>query len=53
MTNQVKIIVPKTNEEVEEANKLMKEGNIATGCDRPTQEQLDKYPLSFFDEDEQ
>lgn len=52
MIEQVKVIIPKTKKEVEEANKLMEKGRMATGCDAPTQEQLDKYPLSYFDEDE-
>ena len=52
MTNQMKIIAPKTNKEREEVGKLIEEGKVTWGGERPTQEQLDKYPLEYFDEDE-
>lgn len=53
MVEQVRVILPRTKKELEEVTKLIEEGKAVWGGERPTQEQLDKYPLSYFDEDEE
>lgn len=50
MIEIVKVILPKTKKEVDEADNLMEKGGMATGVDAPTKEQLDKYPLEYFND---
>lgn len=41
----MKIIIPKTQKDIEELKKLDKEGKLVSGSSYPTKEQLDKISI--------
>ena len=52
MIEPVRVVIPKNKEELKEITKLIESGKAVWGGEGPTKEQLDKYPLEYFDEDE-
>ena len=52
MIETMRVIIQKNEKELEEVTKHIEEGKAIWGGEHPTQEQWDKYPLSYFDEDE-
>lgn len=52
MIEPVRVEFSHTKKELEEAIKEIESGKAVWGGIQPTKEQLDKYPLEYFDEDE-